>query len=141
MGLDNSIRLRVNSLIDQENWKIWPDYITVERNEFAEKEYKDGFYYDVCCWRKCWCLRDDILNELNIKNSPGGRFEIDKPQQIRHIINLVEFYLENPEEWRPSIWDISEMIPHLGQNIVDLSWLADFMEKNMSAYVEFVDSY
>ena len=42
----------------------------------CKNEYKDGYYYDICYWRKCSCIRDSILNNIfNEYNSAGGIFE------------------------------------------------------------------
>ena len=70
-----------------------------------------------------------------------GKSDIDKPSQIDEIIDEIIYFLKNPEEWDRSIWELDEMIPHLGQDIVNLSWLKKYMADNPTARAEFYDSY
>jgi hypothetical protein len=140
MGLDNGIHLKTKNKIDLNDWEITPDYVKIEFDEFSTKEYNDGYYYDICYWRKCWNIRHIILNIVG-KENDGGIYEIDKPSQIQNIINEIIILLENMEEWEQSIWTAKEMIPHLAQDIVNLSWLKKYKVEHPEAKIIFYDSY
>ena len=140
MGLDNGIHLITKYQLDLNDWEVKPDYTTISFDEFSTKEYKDGYYYDVCYWRKCWDLRYKIIDILGCSNE-GGVYEIDKPSQLEEIQNAIFECLKNPEDWRQYCWSIDEMAGHFGQSIIDLSWLIDYLEKDKTAKVKFYDSY
>lgn len=141
MGLDNHILLRTRKQIDKDDLEEWPEYISIEHDDFWDNEYKDGYYYSICYWRKCWGLRDAILSLLEIDNSGGGKFTIDTPNQINGVINAIEFFLENPYEWKSQVWTIDEMAHILAKDIINLSWLKQFMNEHKDTKVIFIDSF
>ena len=83
MGLDNGILLKTHNKINMDDWEIIPDYITVEFDEFYTNEYKDGYYYEVCYWRKYWGLRNDVMRDLGFKDKGGGHYEIEKIDDLK----------------------------------------------------------
>lgn len=139
MGLDNGIQLITKQKIDLDDWEIVPDYVKIEFDDFFTKEYNDGYYYDICYWRKCWNIRHVILDI--IEEDGDGRYEIDKPSQIQTIMNNLIMFLEDMETWDNSIWSAEEIIPHLAQDIVNLSWLKKYKQENPTAKISFYDSY
>ncbi len=142
MGLDNGIHLIMRQKIDPKEDIIFNDFEKIDFDEFATNEYKDGYYYDVCYWRKCWNIRDMIFDALDAdKNSLSDTYTIDKPSQIQEIIDGLYRFLQNGEDWEDSIWDFEDMIPQLAQDIVNLSAVKRIMNDYTNVKVEFYDSY
>jgi len=142
MGLDNGIHLIMRQKIDPKEDIIFNDFEKIDFDEFATNEYKDGYYYDVCYWRKCWNIRDMIFDALDAdKNSLSDTYTIDKPSQIQDIIDGLYRFLQNGEDWEDSIWDFEDMIPQLAQDIVNLSAVKRIMNDYTNVKVEFYDSY
>ena len=142
MGLDNGIHLIMRQKIDPKDDIIFNDFEKIDFDEFATNEYKDGYYYDVCYWRKCWNIRDMIFDALDAdKNSLSDTYTIDKPSQIQEIIDGLYRFLQNGEDWEDSIWDFEDMIPQLAQDIVNLSAVKRIMNDYTNVKVEFYDSY
>ena len=140
MGLDNGIHLITKHQLDLNDWEIKPDYVAISFDEFSTKEHNDGYYYDVCYWRKCWDLRNIIIDILGC-SSEGGVYEIDKPSQLEEIQYAIFKCLKNPEDWRQYCWSIDEIAGNFGQSIIDLAWLIDYLKKDKTAKVTFYDSY
>ena len=149
MGLDNGIILKTRRpLVDadfynEENERMILSHdmwrMPVEPNE-------DGWYeYEICYWRKCWNIRERILNILGGDRGDigGGYYEDLTTTDILGISDAIYLLLYNgAEHWRDSIWEFEEVVPNLGADIAKLGWLVRFMEKNaMSCEVEFYDSY
>lgn len=144
MGLDNGIILTLNHKIDVDSI---PYNVNIELDEYGLSDGRHkGFEYDICYWRKCWNIREKIIDILHAPQD-GGIYEIDKPDQILLIRDVIANFLAHPETWEEgfggSIWDIFEIAPSLIQNIFNLNWLYDYMEENKGAKikVEFYDSY
>ena len=59
MGLDNGIVLATHHKINMDDI---PEYIVIEEDDWRnnDDDYNDGYYYDVCYWRKCWNIRNFI---------------------------------------------------------------------------------
>ena len=142
MGLDNGIQLITKQKLDLDDWEIIPDYINIEFDEFDTNRYKDGYYYNICYWRKCQCIRNAILNHVfNEKNSTGGIFVIDKVNQIEQIQDILIYHLLNPEQWRSAIWTLDEACHNIAQCIINLAWLKEFIQMHTFNKVIFYDSY
>ena len=86
MGLDNGILLKTHNKINLDDWEIMPEYTTIEFDEFYTKEYKDGYYYEICYWRKYWGLRNDVMRDLRFKDEGGGRYEIEKVDDLKAVV-------------------------------------------------------
>ena len=142
MGLDNGIRLIMRQKIDPKEDILFNDFEKIDFDEFATNEYKDGYYYDVCYWRKCWNIREMIFDILDAdRNSLSEKYEIDKPSQIQEISDRLYKMLQNGEDWENSIWDFEDMITPLAYDIVNLAALKRIMTKYTNVKVEFYDSY
>ena len=114
----------------------------LEHHSELYKEDSDGYYYDICYWRKCSCIRDSILNNIfNEYNSAGGIFEIDKPNQIEQIQDILIYHLLNPEAWRSAIWTLDEACRNIAQCIINLTWLKNFMIEHVGIKIIFYDSF
>lgn len=142
MGLDNGIQLITKQKLDLDDWEIIPEYVHIEFDEFDTNHYKDGYYYNICYWRKCQCIRNAILNHVfNEKNSAGGIFVIDKVNQIEQIQDILIYHLLNPEQWRSAIWTLDEACHNIAQCIINLAWLKEFIQMHTFNKVIFYDSY
>lgn len=142
MGLDNGIILKTQHKLTEQDIPSW---IKIEEADWYSENNKDGYYYDVCYWRKCWNIRGFIFELDNIESVDCGCFELD----VCHIIALQKeemAYLRNPQRWEDdyidgrTIWDAESMIPHLARDVANLQWLKDYMIKH-KVTVEFYDSY
>ena len=142
MGLDNGIQLITKQKLDLDDWEIIPEYVHIEFDEFDTNHYKDGYYYNICYWRKCQCIRNAILNHVfNEKNSAGGIFVIDKVNQIEQIQDILIYHLLNPEQWRSAIWTLDEACHNIAQCIINLAWLKEFIQMHTFNKVIFYDSF
>ncbi len=132
MGLDNGIILTLNHKIDMDSI---PYNVQIQLDEcgLSDGRHK-GLEYDICYWRKCWNIRNKIIDILNAPQC-GGVYEIDKPSQILMIRDAIADFLAHPETWEDeygdSIWDIYEIAPCLIQNIFNLNWLYEYMKDNI----------
>ena len=142
MGLDNGIQLITKQKLDLDDWEIIPEYVHIEFDEFDTNKYKDGYYYNICYWRKCSCIRNSILNNIfNEYNSAGGIFVIDKIYQIEQIQDILIYHLLNPEQWRSAIWTLDEACHNIAQCIINLAWLKEFIQMHTFNKVIFYDSF
>ena len=142
MGLDNGIQLITKQKLDLDDWEIIPEYVHIEFDEFDTNKYKDGYYYNICYWRKCSCIRNSILNNIfNEYNSAGGIFVIDKINQIEQIQDILIYHLLNPEQWRSAIWTLDEACHNIAQCIINLAWLKEFIQMHTFNKVIFYDSF
>ena len=139
MGLDNGIRLITKQKLDLDDWQIKPEYCKIEFDEFDINEYKNGYYYNVCYWRRHYNLRKDILKILKV-GQEGGKYDVVTEKQFRQIQDAIIFYLKYPEEW-DDYFALEDCIYGLAQDIIDISWLIEYLKKDKSARVEFYDSF
>lgn len=129
MGLDNGIVLRYKGDVEA------PSYVSIERfyNENDEVEW------EICYWRKCNGLRNDIVRMLGGENDDGEYdLSILKIEQIQDILYNT---LKYPDDWNSQIWNLSEVMHLLAQEIVNLSWLKSFLREHPHATAYFYDSY
>ena len=96
MGLDNSIEIKRNAYTNS----------IPELRQF-ELEYDKAYEYDfeICYWRKCWNIRNDILWIIGERLSDKYEYTLDK-EDIDQIIKLLESYnADNFEDSGGCIWD------------------------------------
>lgn len=135
MGLDNGIMFKIKN---KEKFGAIPSWF--RREEWEEKYNYD---YEVLYWRKCWNVRDAILNYLPNTNGDGGSFEMT-PDQLEGIFEILTG-LYSKENWNEdeSIWSWEEV----GENYIEnleyarkvLAWLKTKPEDSYQLY--FYDSY
>ena len=137
MGLDNGIYVKSNKrIITREqlpNGIIYP----------FNKDYEGDV--EIAYWRKCWGLRDDIMNTFGwrTRSSDEWKFEISTPAQVIDLIELIAKWLDK-ERWEDegdSIWEYDDIKNMLIQNIINLSIIQSYMTINPDVYLEFYDSY
>lgn len=140
MGLDNGITLRTRN--SEQVLSARREYTTIE--PYESEFNNDGWVnFEICYWRKCWGLRNRIL--AAISNTKEEEYEYDLTiKDLKEIRKVIFNILCEPDEWEEdggSIWEFNDMIPHLARNIVNISWLIEFMEEHPNCNVQFYDSY
>ena len=135
MGLDNSIEIKRNAYTNS----------IPELRQF-ELEYDKAYEYDfeICYWRKCWNIRNDILWIIGERLSDKYEYTLDK-EDIDQIIKLLESYnADNFEDSGGCIWDWDDKeYPYsekIQQDIASLKVLRQLMDK-YELEVYFYDSY
>ena len=132
MGLDNGIR------IDKERTKT--------NTTFNPAIVSDSFTNEFLYWRKCWGLRDDIVNYLCDKYNVERDFysqdlDIDDLIKIREIIHSWSHKKKWTRESR-SIWSWKSIKRSLREDAEILAYLIALKEKEGDNLVLFFyDSY
>lgn len=96
---------------------------------------------DVCYWRKCWNIRNAIVNKLHIPQD-GYCYDLDSEDLIAIAKILIKF--SSREYWEQeddSIWSYEEMKDNINQHIINVIWLATYKENNPEVIIQFIDSY
>ena len=135
MGLDNGIVI-----------KVAPEKIPQLIRTYVPKlAYYQNDEYELCYWRKCWGIRNDILDILYHHTD-----DIDSTYEfkivytdVQKIIDVLVNYLDRKywDDNADSIWDYEEMRIPLVYNIFILGWLKDYLKENPETEVYFYDSY
>ena len=135
MGLDNGFYVKSNKR------KITREMLPSVIKYPFEKDYDEQV--EIVYWRKNWALRNGVLNILGKRFADEYKYEIDKPETVEQIIELIVTFLD-PKKWEnegQSIWTADEARPGLLRDIVNLTAIQVFMEENPDVYLEFYDSY
>lgn len=156
MGREAGILIVTNEIVDIDtDWGTYylggtviPDYVSLEEARWDEEDRKQHFkrdarLYDLCYWRKCQGITDEIHGLLEPDRAKWNEewvYEIGA-SKIDDIIEVLVGALKNPESWDSAIWSMKDVIPTLGQNIVSLTWAKTFLEENPNAYLAFYDSW
>ena len=135
MGLDNGICVKKNALTQLINLN----------NTFIDSNDNSN-EIDITYWRKCWGLRNDIMEYLTTKHSVNDDYysfnlEVEDIKQIIEI--LISWY--DKKKWNSesrSIWTWKEIKGNLLNSIKNLSYLLGKMEDYPNGFiVYFYDSY
>ena len=134
MGLDNGIVIKRKN---NEELNI-PSLVKVS------DRFTDGDI-ELVYWRKCWGIRDCILDILNISREGEGNFIIEEAKEVELIIKELYKFLDS-KYWiknGDSIWDYDDefLVPKMVQDIINLKWLQELMENDKDIKVYFYDSY
>ena len=136
MGLDNGIFVKSNCR--EITRDILPDSLVYP----FDKDY--GNQVDIAYWRKCWGLRNEILNILNTRFIEDNYYsEIDTPEKIQGVMDVI-FSFMNKQVWEDdgnSIWDYETIIHNLRDCYMNLVIMKNFMHENPDVYLVFYDSY
>lgn len=135
MGLDSGISVRRNAAFIRHY-----DYFERYDEDWCRKYNSD---VDVCYWRKCWNIRNDIFDVLD-KAKDCGESEPLMVEDIDAIIEVLAGYTKDNWEyggWEGSIWTWAEIQPRLVEQCQSLSELIDLMEEDPEIEVYFYDSY
>lgn len=112
MGLDNGIVIKK---ITKEQIELIPSYIETDITE-----YNDEIRIEIVYWRKCWGIRNEIINILHM-DSNQYKTKIDM-EDIPAIIRMLYKFLSE-EYWSKcgdSIWEYEDIKEKLVQNIINL---------------------
>lgn len=125
MGLDNGLVARN---IKKEEVPSWIDpYV------FSDGDLEFGY------WRKCWGLRNEILDFLH---SDKYSTNVDR-EDLPGIIKIIKKYLHEDYWLRnaDSIWEYDEYLDHNIETIMNLLWLYKYWESHPNIELYFYDSY
>ena len=131
MGLDNGICIKRN----EKSMEIYDKLKCFEESWDTKHE----FDFEIVYWSKCWNVRNKIAEAI------GGIYDCGDTSitrdQIPKIINkLQSFNKKNWEDCGGSIWTYDEQKPLIKQQIKDLEYLYQLMDKyDLDIY--FYDSY
>ena len=135
MGLDNGICVKKNALTQLININ----------NTFIDSNDNSN-EIDITYWRKCWGLRNDIMEYLTAKynvNDDYYSFNLEAEDVTQIIEILISWY--DKKKWNSesqSIWTWKEIKGNLLNSIRNLSYLLGKMEDYPNGFiVYFYDSY
>lgn len=96
----------------------------------------------VVYWRKCWNLRDAVLDVIDPKRVYKEDRKIDA-EDIPAIVRAIIPFLSK-DHWKDknqTIWEFEEMLDILLKDVENLIRLEVWLEEHQEAEVEFFDSY
>jgi hypothetical protein len=130
MGLDNGINIkRTDRIAKYFNEKLYPHFY-----------YVNDCDIEIAYWRKCWNIRNAILDILDVTEDNDSHTEISIPQ-MKEIIKFLKSLNENNwEENGYSIWTWEESKKHIKFQIKKLKRLIKLM-KRYDIEVYFYDSW
>lgn len=129
MGLDNGIVVRNGK---GRNLRV--------------KDYWDGIDagndIEVAYWRKCWGIRDEILEVLGADIDGGGDYKLDL-DKMRDVITVLKKFTKRDywNENADSIWEFDEFKSNQRRIIRNLIRILKWMKKEPDLEVYFYDSY
>ena len=133
MGLDNGIYVKSNVR-----------EITRDMLPAALVYPFDGNDTHICYWRKCWGLRNEILNTLGTRfKEENENTEIDTIEQVKDLLEVIWYFLDE-DHWEDegnSIWEYEHFFRTLRDDYMNLLLMIGFMKKNPDVYLVFYDSY
>ena len=130
-------------------------YIKSDKRKLTREDLPQGLMYpfekdygenvEIAYWRKCWGLRNSIMNHFGWRETPEEqyKFEIETPEQVLQMIEVIAAWLDE-EIWLEdgnSIWTYQEIRPILIHNICNFAIVYGWMLSNPDVYIEFYDSY
>lgn len=133
MGLDNGI---IAIIKEKELPEDFPSVL----DKFDLDNLNQNGVLSVAYWRKCWNIRNAIIEKLHLKDGGDSNLDIE---DIQAIINILKKFI-NPKYWEDNndcIWEYDEMLEANLEIILNLVWLKNYKIKNPSVKVYFYDSY
>ena len=131
MGLDNSIEIKRTP---------YTDSISELRQFNLDWDNKHEYDFSVCYWRKCWNIRNGILDILGDRFSDQWRFHLNTENIDKIIAFLKSLNQHNWNDDGGSIWTWEEYKNHIKDDIKKLKMLRKLMKK-YDLKVVFIDSY
>ena len=138
MGLDNGIIMK---RFKQDRLNEIPEFVKYELY-YNEDDTVD---VELAYWRKCWNVRNAIIEAINPEYDPAGYADCeidadDIPALIRGLMPLFD-----KDEWTNgrggSIWTFEEQFDNMVQVVLNLKWLETYLKENEDIRVEFYDSF
>ena len=134
MGLDNGF------IVKSHKRQITREMLPGGIDYPFEDDYGDG--PEIIYWRKCWGLRNEIIDILSMTDEQYHA-EVDTIDQL-HAIEDAILYFFDPVIWETegdSIWQWHEIRGVLMNSYMNLKVMEQFMRENQDVYLEFYDSY
>ena len=125
----------------EEMEEVQTQELEEEETQELQIEPKDELV-EICYWRKCWGIRNEIVLHLK-KCNPDIEYAyktpLDELDGICDIINKFtkEYYYNM---YARSIWDWDEMVDKLKLQITRLEWCKELLKED-KIELEFYDSY
>lgn len=133
MGLDNGIYVKSNRR--EITRDILPESLVYPF---------DGNDVEIAYWRKCWGLRNNILNVLGTRFAEDNyESEIDTIEKVQDVMDVIYYFMDK-EHWESegdSIWKYENSIRGLRDDYMNLVIMIEFMKDNPDVYLVFYDSY
>lgn len=133
MGLDNGIYVKSNRR--EITRDILPESLVYPF---------DGNDVEIAYWRKCWGLRNNILNVLGTRFAEDNyKSEIDTIEKVQDVMDVIYYFMDK-EHWESegdSIWEYENSIRGLRDDYMNLVIMIEFMKDNPDVYLVFYDSY
>lgn len=133
MGLDNGIYVKSNRR--EITRDILPESLVYPF---------DGNDVEIAYWRKCWGLRNNILNVLGTRFAEDNyKSEIDTIEKVQDVMDVIYYFMDK-EHWESegdSIWKYENSIRGLRDDYMNLVIMIEFMKDNPDVYFVFYDSY
>lgn len=133
MGLDNGIVIKAKK---EFTWKSKLGNSSIYEYQFIKDDT-----LEVCYWRKCWGIRNDIIHRLHMVSNECNNEELESAD-IRAIVRILELYT-NKEYWEQnadSIWEYKDMIETLWNQIYTLVYVESLVNDGL-VEVSFYDSW
>lgn len=112
--------------------------------KWQDQWYRDRTVYEICYWRKCWNVREAILDICG-ENSPNDwkyALDISEVCAIRgYLESLNEKIWDSESLYGGSIWTWEEHEPQNQKHIEALTDLIEAMQYDPDMRVYFYDSY
>lgn len=131
MGLDNGF------VMCNLNKKDVPDFATF----WLLHDYSEPDKAEVIYWRKCWGLRNVVLDVLHASDN-DYRIPVEA-EDIPAIIRAIKPFF-NEQYWEDegrSIWTYDEMFDNLVNSVLTLEWMKWYLEEHPDVSCYFYDSY
>ena len=129
MGLDNGFTLK-----NVDKTTI-PKFIQYDDTYMGENEL------ELVYWRKCWGLREVVMNVLHMGDQDYGKQveAEDIPAILRKLYPFLskEYWEENAD----SIWSFEEKVESFTHDILNLTWLEGYLREHPEVECDFYDSY
>ena len=135
MGLDNGIivcsKIRELKREDLPKGLIYP----------FEEDWSGA--PEIAYWRKCWGLRNEIVEFLTRGGEESPSYKLTRPKHVLAILIILETFKDKKvwEEKGSSIWNYKTAKVFLKEQIHNLKLIYKFMQLNPDVYLEFYDSY
>ena len=129
MGLDNSIEVKRNEYTD-----------TLPELQRFNVEWDTKYEFEICYWRKCWNIRNDIISILGNRWNDNFETPLTSEDIDKIIVALKSLNAKNWYNHGSSIWEWDEYDDHIKCDIKKLKQLRKLMKK-YDLEVVFIDSY
>jgi hypothetical protein len=135
MGLDNGVNFKI---LNKETFGEMPSWIHRE-----EWEDKYGFDYEIFYWRKCWNVRNAIIEYLGMHEN---EYECTMTvYDLESVVDILERDVYGEDNWEDglSIWTWEEIGEHYIQRLEYARKVIEWLKnKPLGSYeIYFYDSY